>query len=174
LLGIDSASLLKAWQDLIDFLAYLAPTGVLTSGLIVSLVFGSLLLFFWLRENFAVLSTPLADEVRDLIGQTQAFDARDFAHATRYRRARRLYIVFFLLMYWCVSLLGVTLANRVGLIPANFVALLPSSDAFPLALALSIQAASPTIPHVISIDSRFRAWLHEMIAIPTELRHLLS
>jgi hypothetical protein len=134
---------------------------------------GSILLFFWLRGNFDLISEPVQSKITNLFGRRLDLRASDFAYVTRYRRARRMYVSLFMTFYLVLSMLGLAVATKSGLLSETFARVYPDAASFPLILALAIQTGSPMLPHVLSIDSQLRAWLHELIAIPTEVEDIL-
>lgn len=165
-------------MDFLDIIFHNAKPLIATLHLTVpaalSLAIGLVLLFFWLRENFTVLSEPMQKQIKSLFGVSLDLKANDFAHPARYRRARTFYVSFFLILYVVVCLLGINVAKLSGLLPATFVETLKDADSFPLVLALAIQATNPTLPHVVSLESRIRSWLHELITIPTEVESIAA
>lgn len=151
-----------------------APPVGLNASSALSLLIGAILLVLAMRDSFAALSESTRKKLTRIYGYDLTLSARDFAHPIRYHRARGLYVIFFLVLYVILSLLGINAVTKSGLIPASFAALLPSADAFPLVLALAFQAGSPLLPNMFNLEMKIRGWLHELIAIPDEVQEIMA
>jgi|SRR5579862_972389 len=135
----------------------------------LSLFFGSLILFYWLRENFANFTPSLTKEVEELFYINVQLQAKDLVHPKRYRRARWAYVIAVMTIYLMLCLLGLAIARRAGVVSDEWARILPNGDAFPLFLAVSIVGSSTLLPQLVNVEALLRTGMQRSMAIPIEI-----